>query len=538
VELIPPERTKFAVKDRKGEVVAWHTKVRPVLGRKKFYWSRPDGSPGLNGTPDPTLPLYGSENLDRWTAVILCEGETAVEALWAVKVPALGTVTGAAATPSPEVLGSLAGKDVWLWPDNDDQGRQHMARIEAGLRGVAKSVKWIDWTEAPAKGDAANFTSIHPSRESVLSLLREEGRGPAESIKSHAGPGDNEQNVAYSADRGIVKVEFRRAGVVMEFRRIRHDGRSRDLVCDVEIRSIHHDIGTDLHKAAYYLNSTGARKALAEYLGRRAPGLGVDWLELLEMAGTKVSLAMEQEDPPSLLGEGEASTADTWLLEPLCLAGLPTIIFGQGGSGKSLVALAAGLTIASGAPLLGMAPERTARVAYLDAEMDKRQHAIRMRQLMHDHPLPDVLYVPCGQRPLVEDVDRLAKILMDAKIEYVICDSVAFMAGNDPESSAGAREFYRALKQLNVASLCIAHSTKDGENKFPFGSIFWSNGARQTWYAHGSTSGNVLSVGLYQRKRNVTRAYDPIGLKFTFDADRIWVANSVVGSDPPEDKKR
>lgn len=98
----------------------------------------PGGNWGLHGMRLERLPLYGSERLaylpeDR--PIVLTEGEKARDALEAVGIPAVGTVTGAAGTPGPAALEALRGLEVVLWPDADDPGREHMDRIAEGLEG-------------------------------------------------------------------------------------------------------------------------------------------------------------------------------------------------------------------------------------------------------------------------------------------------------------------------------------------------------------------------------------------------------------------
>ena len=65
--------------------------------------------------------------------MVLVEGEKAAEALVAADLCAVATVTGAHQIPDPESLKVLRDRRVVLWPDNDEPGRAHMARIGAAL---------------------------------------------------------------------------------------------------------------------------------------------------------------------------------------------------------------------------------------------------------------------------------------------------------------------------------------------------------------------------------------------------------------------
>lgn len=83
--------------------------------------------------------------------VVVVEGEKARDALRDAfeecsirNVDVVGTVTGAGDTPGERSLDVLKGREVILWPDNDEPGRGHMTRVGDALAGVAVSVRWFD----------------------------------------------------------------------------------------------------------------------------------------------------------------------------------------------------------------------------------------------------------------------------------------------------------------------------------------------------------------------------------------------------------
>jgi DNA primase len=137
----------------------------------------PDGTKGLNGTPLADLPLYGSERVRHWNPeepIIVVEEEKAAQALLDAGFNALGTVTGAGATPGPEALKVMRGFDVVLWADNDDPGRSHMERVAKQANGVANTVVVFTWHDAAEKGDAADHPAVHSrDPELVVRLLQD-----------------------------------------------------------------------------------------------------------------------------------------------------------------------------------------------------------------------------------------------------------------------------------------------------------------------------------------------------------------------------
>jgi len=150
--------TRYEVKDAAGTLIA--TKVRRDPG-KIIWWELPDGTRGLRSAKLRTDDmLFRSEFLATKpdASVVICEGEKAAAALAKLGVTcALGTTGGAEASLSRAAVEPLRGREVFLWPDNDEPGRKHMAKIRSVLAGVAANVYTIRWASAPDKGDAADW---------------------------------------------------------------------------------------------------------------------------------------------------------------------------------------------------------------------------------------------------------------------------------------------------------------------------------------------------------------------------------------------
>jgi hypothetical protein len=169
-----PKRTTYHIKDGEGRLKAHHIRVDNADGTKVMWWEMPVGSKGLNGTPLAGLPLFGSQLARDWNPdepVIMAEGEKAAQALLDAGFNALGTVTGASATPGPEALEVLRGFDVVLWADNDDPGRSHMRRVAKQADGVANTVAVFTWHDAPKNGDAADHSAVQSQDPELVDLL-------------------------------------------------------------------------------------------------------------------------------------------------------------------------------------------------------------------------------------------------------------------------------------------------------------------------------------------------------------------------------
>lgn len=108
----------------------------------KSVWWTTNGESGLRGRSPCDFPLHRIDEIpDAETMVVVCEGAPATDALTERGVPAVGTY-GTGAMPSDEVLQRLLRFEViYLWPDNDDEGRQHMERIAERLIAISEEVQ-------------------------------------------------------------------------------------------------------------------------------------------------------------------------------------------------------------------------------------------------------------------------------------------------------------------------------------------------------------------------------------------------------------
>ena len=152
---------------------ATHKRLEKAGEHKRITWEK-DGKETLDGLPTATLPLYGLEYLTPdATDILVNEGEKKTDALLALGLTALGTVTGAQGTPSVETLRPLAQHQgrIFLCRDNDQTGRGHMARIAARLKRLGKVPYIVDWPGVPEKGDAYDFIKAGHTAGDVRAVL-------------------------------------------------------------------------------------------------------------------------------------------------------------------------------------------------------------------------------------------------------------------------------------------------------------------------------------------------------------------------------
>jgi hypothetical protein len=142
-----------------------------VFNEKKGQWVKrfttaheQEGGGIVRVAPPKPWPLYNRTRLAGATAVMVVEGEKCVHALAAIGVVATTCPDGAGKAIHAD-WSPLAGKTVYLWPDNDAAGRDHMAKVAEILLGMGCAVYRIDPALAGLEGDgddAADFLDALP----------------------------------------------------------------------------------------------------------------------------------------------------------------------------------------------------------------------------------------------------------------------------------------------------------------------------------------------------------------------------------------
>lgn len=291
------------------------------------------------------------------------------------------------------------------------------------------------------------------------------------------------------------------------------------VACDLPGAKKINDDGT-ISIADWNLSSADARWKRAKLLAERSNAPDVDWGSIIEETACRTIAAERVGSPASPLHTFERPGADAefevdgWRL----LRDHATITFGDGGSAKSYLALYTA----------GRLAVRGVRVLYADWELGGGDHRDRLERLFGSD-MPLIHYMRCD-RPLVNEADRINREVRRLSVDYLICDSIAFATAGPPEAAEHATAYFRAVRQIGVGSLHLAHINKseNGDQK-PFGSSFWHNSARATWFvkqAGASPDGNRVSIGLFNRKSNLTKIQPAVGFQFEFTDDSTIVTRT------------
>ena len=286
-----------------------------------------------------------------------------------------------------------------------------------------------------------------------------------------------------------------------------------------------------LHWGALALSSTAAREALRKKLKDRASG--VPWNDYLEDGCWRLTQAAREGEPLVAL-TGRVTSPTRELLPRLLYEGEPTLLYADGDTGKSLVALALAVAVHGGAALpFGLKPARPAPAAFLDWETSRDTLEARLALLAAGLGIdpPPILYKRMT-RPLVDEAAALAAEFARASIGFVVIDSKMFaVAGGDGAAfHEPITAFYNALRLFApAASLILNHVTgadaRGGGPSRPFGGAFAFNGPRLIWEAkrdHEVTDATAIAFTC-RKANNLPRKPEPFGLRFVPGVETITV---------------
>jgi hypothetical protein len=172
-----------------------------------------------------------------------------------------------------------------------------------------------------------------------------------------------------------------------------------------------------------------------------------------------------------------------------------TIIFGPGDSGKGLLA----------SKWIVQHVQEHGRVLILDFEDHEEEWARRIfglggaAMLGTDADAP-IFHVPplrYGQTRW-EDLYAAAQ---EHRSTLIAVDSVAYaIPGTDPSEAKAATAYSALIQPFGLPVLSLAHMNRQGDERYPFGSVFWHAGARITWGLKPEADGETSR--LTNRKHN------------------------------------
>lgn len=498
---------------------------KPLAGgkpEKTFRWRLPTGTyeQGLGGKKLSGMPLWGAYELMNAPLdqrVWFAEGEKATEAIRRKGELALCGGWGAGSREADDfgdAFEVLRGRDVILWPDNDVPGREYMAAVRRHIRDIAASVAVVT-APVPPKGDAYEYFQAGGTVEALLSDVVTKTTTDILALDHF--------RVRVPTEAGVVSFEFE--GVSKQ---------GRDMSCELTVRHLAPDAEPEPYSQRINLLSQSARGQMETAL-RKQFDKDIKWTAVVSAAWAAVRDAFSNQDRGIRMGSAPRVEKTTFHIETLFPEGQPTILFGDGGSNKTYLSYAAGAAIALGSSSFGgLAVRRRCGVLVFDYETGAAQARFRFTRILRgmgidDQIIEDALnlfhYWPANGVPLADQVEALCRYIDRHDIGFVIIDSGADACGGEPEKAGPTLEYFNALSRVPATTVTICHVTSDSDGSAvtgrPFGSKFWHNRARRTWYVSrvSEEESDELDIGLLCRKVNDGRLAAPLSFRVSFAGD-------------------
>ena len=259
-----------------------------------------------------------------------------------------------------------------------------------------------------------------------------------------------------------------------------------------------------------------------------------DWEAHMEVLAGAINYESSKPIPHMDLQEMPLPERQRFLIPGLLARDKTNVIFGPGGTGKSVLATRIAASVVSGVDLFDLDVLETGPVLYLDWEDDSGTMVQRLEQVCDGMGIKRVpfKYKRLAGRGSYERHHADVKFYLEKNpTALVIFDSVAMaMSGSSGGDGAeGAIRFFGLLDQLPTTRLLIDHVASDdvkeddkkGPPKKPYGSVFKTNSARNMWAVTPWNEQYMSGITLTHTKTNVSRRHDTMDISVEWRDSRV-----------------
>ncbi len=279
------------------------------------------------------------------------------------------------------------------------------------------------------------------------------------------------------------------------------------------------------------LLSARSQAEFANACAKRVNGLNdEEWRHLVVHACALVAREYRKPTPTVSLSDAPDEGPIQYVIPQLIPKSETTVMYGDGESAKSLLAVRIAFSVATGQDVPWGHEVTRGNVLYCDWETNLATVASRLRRVSRamETPVPDNIFYKQCFRSLLDELSDIREQIARKTIALVIIDSLGFAASGALVEDETARSAMNAMRQMAPATrLAVAHvskgSAESGGAVKPFGSAFFWNGMRSGIEIRRSDeaySDRMIDVGIYHRKSNDGRHAKPIGLSVVFEENR------------------
>ena len=302
-----------------------------------------------------------------------------------------------------------------------------------------------------------------------------------------------------------------------------HEHRDGHISCELDWTTTNPQYHTHLLRTSFNLSSSLTKSNLIKQLAE-AYKEKVDWNATVEQLRVITVDRMRAGEPIQELWTDDKIAPPEYKLYPILPEGEPTMLYADGGSGKTYVSLYIAMCIQL--PWienpLRFKP-KFGKVLVLDYEAGGNTATLRLKRIKMGHDLPEFMveYRRC-EIPLEKEVDRIVSYIKEREIDTVIIDSVFGASAGGLNDDGVAKGFFQAVRGLPTTTLILHHvakGIKKTDDKTAYGSAFFKNAVRMSWelISESGKGEPTLKLGLFNRKSNNARLHNPIGIEIEFD---------------------
>lgn len=337
---------------------------------------------------------------------------------------------------------------------------------------------------------------------------------------------------------GIIRLSWPRKGIVSELSNIRHN-RDGDPIAVVTIRAPLNGSTPEIFSGRVNLMGPRAQTDLIRVLKERYEE---NWLGIVPIICYQGSKLLSEGAEIVPIKHRADIDPPRYLLYPLLAFEKPNIVYGLGGSGKSIFSAAVAVIVATGykSNPLGLEPMyNQANTLILDYEADHEEYEWRTNCIMRGMGMgADALEIADTRIdyrhmavPIADDVESINRAVLDKDYKLIIIDSIAASVGGDMNLSDGPNRLFPALRQLKTTVLLIGHVAKNqkGETS-PYGNAFFFNYARSIWELKKvqESGDDSFAVAMIHRKANASKLHAKMGFYLNFTEDSVSFLRSRV----------
>lgn len=495
----------YEVRDQDGKLLAEKGRIDNKAGGKRFSWRMPgtQGWPskqyggGLIDTSPNDLPPWPAEKVaaaDPKQWVIICEGEKAAQACMDHGFIACSYTGGA----DQRIFGNqtfelFRDRKVALWPDNDEPGFRYMARLAKLLGPIARQLRYITVPSKP-KEDAWDY--FYKDQLPAADVFKTTWEEPLVDF--------------LGADRIRVTTFTKSGPMLFDFAELNYV--KGELHTELEVTPMSQGMDDESMTTRQNLISTSGREGLERMLKKQF-GDVPNWTQAISQAYKRARDGFAAQERGLHIGDAQRMGRIQWVLEGLLARGHHSVLFGDGSSGKTMFGYLITIALASGLPLWGRDTMPQASLI-VDYETSERVARWRIERLMvglgMDATTIDSLpihYWAGGGIPIADQADAIRKYTRKQGIDFMMVDSGGVACGLPPEKSEAAIQYFNGCLRTGVETvLTICHVAGMSDGQFPFGSKFWHNLARATYFMKASGVGtDEIGITLFPRKANETK---------------------------------